>query len=221
MTSFIDKIGLTAKITRPRTEAFLKRHATDKLVLDIGAGNDSYREFFPNKKTLELNPRGPVDYVGNIEDMHMIPDGTFDAVLLIGVLEHVENPFQGVKEVYRILKPGGVVLLELPFIYPIHDYPGDYWRFTDNGIRLLLKDFKIEELEGQTNTMETFALLFQRIGFQCDTLGWRPFKAGWFLLSKLFLRLQWLLKAQYGDIGHTVKVENIMLSGYHIAARKG
>ncbi|MDD3896527.1 MAG: class I SAM-dependent methyltransferase [Candidatus Peribacteraceae bacterium] len=217
---FVDTIGLTAKITRPRTEAFLRRYATDKNVLDIGAGNDLYRSIFPNKKTLELNPRGDVDYVGNVEDMHMIPDETFDVVLLLGVLPHVKCPYKAVKEIHRILKKGGLLLFSSAFVYPINDHPGDYWRFTENGIRILFEDFTVETIEEQANTMETLAVLFQRIGFQCETRGGRWMKVWWFLLAKLFLACRGIIRKQYGDIGHKTVVSNIIASAYHAALRK-
>jgi len=218
--SIADRIGLTRKITRPRTEAFVKRYATADDVLDIGCGNDLYRHLFPNLKTLELNPRGDVDYVADVTDMHMIPDATFGMVLLLGVLEHVEEPHKAIAEIHRILKPGGRVLFSSPFVYPLHDYPGDYWRFTDKGLEILFRDFSIDVLEPQADTMETLAILCQRIGFQCDTLGVRLAKAGWFLLARLFLSLRWILRREYGDIGNAVRVPSIMTSGYHVVLRK-
>lgn len=216
-----DIIGLTRKITRPRTEKFLRHYSNDGAVLDIGCGNDEYKHLFPNRKTLELNPRGDVDYVGNAEDMRdIIGDNSFDCVLLMGVLEHIEDPHKAIAEIHRILKPGGLLLFASPFVYPIHDYPGDYWRFTENGIRILFRDFEIETIEEQASTIETLAIIFQRIGFQCDTLGFRPFKAFWFVLAKITLLFRHVLTKQYGDIGHTEPVPNILVSGYHVALRK-
>lgn len=218
--NIIDKIGLTKKITRPRSEAFLRRYASSGLTLDIGCGNDSYRSIFPNMKTLEINPRGKVDYKANAEDMPEVPSDRFDVVLLSGVAEHMENPKAALDEIYRILKPGGLLIFNVPFIYPLHDYPGDYWRFTDQGVRKILYRFEIQEMEAQSTTMETFAILFQRVGFQCDTVGGRFMKVFWFLLAKLFLCLDWMLKKQYGDIGNTVEVKDILVTAWHVAARK-
>lgn len=72
------------------------------------------------------------------------PDGRFDGVVLTEVLEHCADPFSAVREVHRVLKPGGLALVTSPFLWPWHgtqDYK-DYWRFTHEGWALLLKDFE-------------------------------------------------------------------------------
>lgn len=77
------------------------------------------------------------DIVGDI--MHMpIPDASYDAVVCLAVLEHVPRPWDAMYEMIRILKPGGSILLYVPFLYPYHAMPGyygDYFRFTEDGIR--------------------------------------------------------------------------------------
>jgi SAM-dependent methyltransferase len=56
-------------------------------------------------------------------------------VLCTEVLEHSGQPFEVLKEIKRILKPGGHVILSTPFIYPLHEPPNDHWRFTEYGIK--------------------------------------------------------------------------------------
>lgn len=65
----------------------------------------------------------------------------FDAVILESILEHVENPINVINESYRVLKKGGIILVEFPFLYEFHNAPSDYHRFTMSGMELLLKDF--------------------------------------------------------------------------------
>lgn len=70
-------------------------------------------------------------------------DGSFDGVVLTEVLEHCQDPMTAVKEVHRVLRPGGLALVTSPFFWSWHgtrDYK-DYWRFTHEGWELLLKDF--------------------------------------------------------------------------------
>ncbi len=70
-------------------------------------------------------------------------DEAFDCIILTEVLEHCVNPFVAVKEVYRVLKKAGLLLVTSPFFWPWHgtqDY-ADYWRFTDDAWRLLLREF--------------------------------------------------------------------------------
>ncbi|WP_082647704.1 class I SAM-dependent methyltransferase [Lysobacter antibioticus] len=62
-------------------------------------------------------------------------DGTFDAVICLEVLEHVRNPQGVLDEIGRVLRADGVVWLSMPFLYPIHDAPHDYQRFTVHGLK--------------------------------------------------------------------------------------
>lgn len=62
------------------------------------------------------------------------PAGSFDTVVLFEVLEHVERPRQALMEAARILKSQGRLLLTMPFLYPIHDEPHDYQRYTKYGL---------------------------------------------------------------------------------------
>lgn len=220
--SIIDSIGITKKITRPRQEAFVKKYASTGKTLDIGCGNDIYRSYFPNCTTLDIEarPNVSVDIIGDAHDLTMIEDASFDTVLCAEVLEHLHTPAKAIAEFYRILKPGGVLILTTRFIFPLHDTPHDYYRYTKYGLAHLLKDFEILELTDEATTMETLAVLYQRIGFQCDTLRLRPLKLFWFVLAKITLLFSRILTKEYGDIGHKNAEYNILSSGYYLAAKK-
>ena len=217
-----DSFGLTRKITRTRLRAFLERYKTDKKTLDIGCGTALYGALFPNRTTLDIAPRKdiPVDIIADAHDLSVIPDGSFDCVLCTEVLEHLHTPHKAIAELHRVLKPGGMLLLSTRFIFPLHDVPGDYYRYTKFGLRHLLKDFEIVELKEETSTIETLAVLCQRIGFQCDTLGFRPFKLFWFLKAKILMLFSWILTREYGDLSHKQPERHILSSGYYVAARK-
>lgn len=84
--------------------------------------------------------RGPaVDVVGDLEEMPFA-DGEFDGILNIAVLEHCKHPWLAVSEMARVLKAGGRLICCVPFMQPVHNYPGDYYRFTPQGITSLLKE---------------------------------------------------------------------------------
>jgi len=218
----LDSIGLTSKITRPRLDAFLRTYATEVKTLDIGCGNDRYGKLFPNRTTLDIEARPgvKVDIIADAHDLSQIEDNAFEVVLCTEVLEHLHTPSQAIAEFHRVLKPGGMLLLSTRFIFPIHDAPGDYYRFTKYGLQHLLKDFDIEELQAEATTGETLAVLYQRIGFQCDTLWFRPCKVVWFLKAKCMQIFSWILTKEYGDIRHTQEEQEILSSGYYVAARK-
>jgi SAM-dependent methyltransferase len=110
-------------------------------VLDVGAGG---RRISPSVVTLDAVAAPEVDIVGNIHRMP-IADGCFDCVVCTGTLEHVRDPWQAVREIDRVLKPGGLAHIDVPFIQGYHADPTDYWRFTLEGLRLLCRRF--EELD--------------------------------------------------------------------------
>ncbi|MDD4319309.1 MAG: methyltransferase domain-containing protein [Candidatus Peribacteraceae bacterium] len=218
----LDTFGITRKITRTRLEAFLRRYASDAKTLDIGCGNAQYGFLFPNRTTLDVAPRPnvQVDIVADAHDLSMIADASFDVVLCTEVLEHLHTPERAIAEMRRVLRPGGLLLLSTRFIFPLHDVPHDYYRFTKYGLRHLLGSFEIIELAEEAGTVETLAVLYQRIGFQCETLHFRPFKIFWFLLAQITRLGIFLLSREYGDIRHAQAERHILASGYYVAARK-
>ena len=78
-----------------------------------------------------------------ILDLHKLdlPDSSIGTALLIDVLEHVQFPQQAVSELYRVLKPDGVLVVTSVMKFPIHASPYVYWRFTPEGFKTLLQDF--------------------------------------------------------------------------------
>lgn len=77
-------------------------------------------------------------------DAHRIPlaDATMDGVVIQAVLEHVLEPQVVVDQIHRVLKPGGLVYADTPFLQHVHAGPYDFTRFTDSGHRYLLRDFE-------------------------------------------------------------------------------
>lgn len=62
-------------------------------------------------------------------------EDSFDTILLLEVLEHVAEPERVLSEIARVLKSGGILLLSMPFLYPLHDAPHDYQRYTAPGLK--------------------------------------------------------------------------------------
>jgi SAM-dependent methyltransferase len=118
----------------------------DARVLEVGSldFNGSVRGMFKNYTGLDIQPGTNVDIVA---DGHSIPygDATFDAVLSLNALEHDPAFWLTLSEIKRVLKPRGYVLVSVPGIgFPKHDYPSDYWRFTQDGVRAALAGVGIE-----------------------------------------------------------------------------
>jgi SAM-dependent methyltransferase len=79
-----------------------------------------------------------------IADAHQIPlaSGSVDAVLIQAVLEHVLDPGQVVNEIHRVLRSGGLVYAETPFLQQVHAGPYDFTRYTSSGHRYLFRAFE-------------------------------------------------------------------------------
>ena len=88
-------------------------------------------------------------------------DERFDTVLATEVLEHVRSPATLLREMARVLKPGGRVLLTVPFVQPLHELPSDYYRFTPASLRSLLEraGFTVEAVEPRGNYASALGVL--------------------------------------------------------------
>ncbi|TSA45577.1 class I SAM-dependent methyltransferase [bacterium] len=207
------------KLTRIRIEKFLEEHASDRKTLDIGCGDSYYRKYFPNCVTVDNDPAKKPDVMA---DAHKLPffDGEFENILCTEVLEHLKNPPLAISEFKRVLKPGGELILTTRFIFPIHDAPGDYFRFTKYGLMELFKDWKIELLTEEAGTLETAAILLQRIILQGRFKGDKLIKLIIYSLMRILLFLNSFGKREFGDIKKSSFEKTIASSGYYLVARK-
>ena len=115
-------------------------------VLDAGSGEGRYKEYFNHTRYVGLDLAvGDTawDYSGldTVGDLCAIPfpDDVFDAAICIQTLEHVNDPFQVIGEIGRVLKPGGRFYLAAPMTWHQHQKPHDYFRYTSFGFRYLLE----------------------------------------------------------------------------------
>jgi ubiquinone/menaquinone biosynthesis C-methylase UbiE len=207
------------KFTRGHIESFLAKYATDARVLDIGAGGDDHRTHFPNRVTLDIDPSRHPDIVGDAQALPF-PDESFDGVLCSEVFEHIPDPRKAVAEMYRVLKSDGVLILTTRFAFPVHDAPGDYWRFTPYALRMLFAQWDILEIEAETGPFGTIAVLLQRIIFQTALRGGKLTKGLLYIAALLFDKLDSLVVRQYGDITRKESVNFLLSSGIYIACRK-
>lgn len=110
------------------------------------------RPIFPQKAFIGCDMRkgNGVDRIENVECLSL-EDESIGTVLMLDTLEHVENCFKALDEIYRVLKKDGIVIMSSVMDFPIHDYPSDYWRFTPEAFKLLLKKFPIKVIGSQGN----------------------------------------------------------------------
>ncbi len=137
---------------------FIRDHA--KIIRNIGSGRDDFRAFFAglDYKNVDIDEKVQPDIIADAHDLP-IEDGTVDAVTSFSLIEHTHSPHLVVDEMYRILRPGGYVLLSVPFIHPYHggNCP-DYYRFTKDGLKYLFRNFSSVEIQSDGGVF--FALQF-------------------------------------------------------------
>jgi len=123
-------------------------HYVKGRLLDIGCGEKPYLDIFsPHTDSYtgidipqSLHKKDAVDIFANAHQLPFKKD-SFDTVLCLEILEHVKQPLDVLKEIYRVLKPGGILVLSAPQNYWLHNDPKDFYRFTQQGL--------IELVEGQ------------------------------------------------------------------------
>ena len=143
-------------------------------------------------RSIDIDPSAQPDIVADAHDLHMVASGSVDAVFTSSVLEHVRDPWKVVGEIERILKPGGMVFIGMPFMFPFHADPDDFWRVSHRGIDLLCARFdKIESGYGRGPascwthmTVHFLALLFSfrstlLYGVLVDLFKWSLFWVKW------------------------------------------
>lgn len=109
----------------------------DGLILDCGAGFRTV--YYENVVNYEIAPYATTDVLGFAEDLPFA-DNSFDAVFSFAVLEHVKLPFQAAKEMIRVLKPGGKIVVCAAFLQPMHGYPHHYFNMTSLGLKVLFEE---------------------------------------------------------------------------------
>lgn len=146
-------------------------------VLDIGGGLRAVKgkgnRFDPKRswlarfvrntdyKVMDPVPDFNPEIVGDIHAIPL-PDNSIDGLFCLAVLEHVENPFKAVDEMYRVMKLGGKALVYVPFLYYYHaevGYYKDFWRYSRDAVNLLFSKYKFLEVSPVRGAIETLTNL--------------------------------------------------------------
>ncbi len=133
------------------------------IVLDVGAKRSPYRKDIPATRfmTMDMDADLKPDVCC---DIHAIEwqDGYFDTMIATQVLEHVRDPQRAVDEIRRVLKPNGVCIASVPFIYPYHPDPLDYYRYTPDSLKYLFRDFSAVEVAHYGSRVQSVWQLINR-----------------------------------------------------------
>ncbi|HVT03756.1 MAG TPA: class I SAM-dependent methyltransferase [Thermoanaerobaculia bacterium] len=133
-------------------------------LLNAGCGSRDISEYLLGKGVTkitryDIQSTDPDVVIGPLESMEFA-DATFDTALCNAVLEHVVNAEQAIRELARVVRPGGHVVVAVPFLQPFHPCPGDFRRYTSEGLAEL----------GRSADLEVVTIL--PVHCFAQTLGW-------------------------------------------------
>ena len=124
-------------------------HELQGELIDVGCASQPYNLYFKHvEKKVNCDfdgGRGNVDFECSA-DCIPVEAESFDSVLCTEVLEHTPKPDRVWQEFWRILRPGGKVLLSTPMYWPAHELPYDFYRYPEHGLRYLAEQNGFEVL---------------------------------------------------------------------------
>ena len=134
----------------------LPKYATGRLI-DLGCGRVPLYATYKNLVTESTcvdwaqthHPNPHLDQEQDLNQPIGFPDLAFDTIILSDVLEHIRKPEELVREMHRVLRPKGHVIMNVPFYYGLHEQPFDYFRYTRHALRSMAEDtgFTVVHLE--------------------------------------------------------------------------
>jgi|SRR5580658_823762 SAM-dependent methyltransferase len=127
----------------------------DGLMLDCGAGRRPV--YYENVVNFEIVAYDTTDVRG-VGEVLPFADNSFDAVLSLAVLEHVRDPFACAREIVRVLKPGGDLMCCVPFLQPMHGYPNHYYNMTEQGLKNLFPQIRVDRHEVYFSVLPIWSL---------------------------------------------------------------
>ena len=160
--------------------------------------------------SLDVDSKRNPDIVADLHDWR--PDCQFDVVVMAGVLEHCHSPNRANKTVEQVLRGGGKLILTTPFIFPIHDAPYDYYRFTKFGLAHLLANFAEVHIEERNQWTEGILVLLVRLVMEKSKICR--------IVSPLFIGVAFILWPLAWLLARVLKATHIT-TGYCVTARKG
>ena len=187
--SYAVRAPLVAWLKAEAEEAH-RRHGGPYRVLDVGCGEKPYEPFFApyveEYVGVDAVETKWADLVGPIESLP-VPDASFDLVLCNQVLEHCDDPRAAVRELRRVVAPGGCVLASTHGVYVYHPIPHDRWRWTHEGLEYMFREQAEWRSLSVTPSSGTAACLTMLVTHYLDILcQWMRMRwLGWPLIASM------------------------------------
>ncbi|MFW2440082.1 MAG: class I SAM-dependent methyltransferase [Arenicellales bacterium] len=186
-------------------------------VLSIGAGGEINSILMEHRTdngfdviTIDIDENRNPDIVGDVCTCDF-GDMLFDVIIMGEVLEHLHSPHLAIDNIASALKPGGKLVITVPFMFPIHERPHDYYRYTRYGLQYILKEFDSVQIKERNGWAEAINVLFVRLVMEKSTsarIAAPVFLLVAFINVPIMLLLSKLIKTDF------------ITSGYLISARK-
>ncbi|MBC8506419.1 MAG: class I SAM-dependent methyltransferase [Anaerolineales bacterium] len=205
---------------------WLKAQDPECLILDVGAGRGDFLEALKGKNfvALDVYPYPEIDIVCDLTKTNPFRPESFDAALVLNVLEHVFDSQGLFKSVAEILKPGGKLLLAIPFMVKMHQIPLDYFRYTHFALEQLGKDngLEIERLEGFYDPMFFLGEGIRNIQWPIlrKMRGWRQYVGRILLAGVRFLAFLMEPVIGAGHIKSPYEAFSLAPTGYQVVYTK-
>ncbi len=164
LTYAIGSVSYFGQRPKKAIEQLYGERAKDKIIINVGSGITNVH---PAVINLDIFPFKNVDIVA---DAAALPfkDNSLDMLISESTIEHTPDAEQAIREMYRVVKPGGFVYVSIPFIMPFHASPNDYIRLTHEGLQQKFYDFtliKMGVLGGPASALVTFLMYFLALPF--------------------------------------------------------
>lgn len=188
---------------------FVEQYVTGR-VIDIGCGTKPYEEILRPFVTEHVgldhtetpHDHSKIDLPGTAYAIPADAD-SFDSAICTAVMEHLEEPEHALRECHRVLRPGGVAIYSIPFIWHLHEEPRDFYRYSRHGIRYLFEKagFSLLEVKPLSGFAVTFGqlLVYNLYTYNRGPLRWLriidalglTIQSGAYLMDRLHRSEQW------------------------------
>ena len=193
-------------------------------VYDLGCGTQPYRDFV----LAQAEQYVAVDWSNSYHNTHPdviadlnqrlpIPSAVADTVMSISVMEHLCEPVLFLEEALRVLKPGGVIVLQVPFMWWEHEAPFDYFRFTRFGLKYVFQKAGFHDIEIFPTT-GFWVMWTLKFNYQSARLVRGPWPVR--KTIELFLRAIWAIDQRVSPLLDKYWKAEGETAGYFVVAKK-